>query len=478
MENTSKKGKFYPSKKREPQKAKWDSRIFDSQKQINLNKPYTFDNAECDSLFESWKTAFSDSWINKVASINANNSIMQYSEFISERLSYAECATLATESIINNAISKIIDDIFSKGGIFKIESETSFDVSDIQKDLERQFAKLGVWESLKKAVFVNLVFGGALIFLDFDSEDLGEEFYFKSEILQKNSFRGLKIVPPYLVAPQMVETANPLKDNYMNPSKWFVSGSQTIDSSRVMILSFFEAPDLIKPLYNFFGIPYIQFMKPYVMSADIARQSLGDLLLRFRSEAIKTDLVKVNMQEAKERANAINKMKNNLGVLLLTPDEEYIQTITPIAGLDKIIAQMQENIAVSARMPAVRLLGLTPNGFNATGEFDLKSYYDFISSLQNSKIKPIIEKIADILLKSKGIESFVKYEFNPLSQETRLEKAQVENLNADFVTKNIQNGIITQEQGLEYLKEKDNIPKNIDYKVDLSDLGDTSFMAL
>lgn len=465
MDSAKQKKNFYPSKRK---RAEWNT-YQDEFKTLSLNKPFMFNDSICDSIFEKWQTSFSDAWVNSIASINSNNSLMQHSEFINERMSYAECAVIATESIINNAISKINDDIFARGGVFKIESTDVDKTSELQTLLLREFQRLGIWDSLKKAVFTNLVFGGAFIFFDFDSEDLSKEFYYKQETLRENKFRGLKIVPPYLIAPQAVETANPLSPFFMNPQKWFINGSATIDSTRCEILSFFEAPDLIKPLYNFFGIPYTQFMKPYVMSADIARQSLSDLFLRFRSEAIKTDLVKVNMQDAKARANAINKMKNNLGVLLLTPDEEYIQTITPLTGLDKILAQMQENIAVSARMPAVKLLGLTPSGFNATGDYDLHSYYDFISSLQNVKIKPIIEKIAKIILMANGYESLIEYEFNLLEKESSLEKAQVENLNADFVAKNIQNGLITQEQGLEILKEKENLPNSITY--DEADAG-------
>lgn len=465
MDRKQTKKNFYPSKRK---RAEWNT-YQDEIKTLSLNKPFMFNDSICDSIFEKWQTSFSDAWVNSIASINSNNSLMQHSEFINERMSYVECAAIATESIINNAISKINDDIFARGGVFKIESTDVDKTSELQTLLLREFQRLGIWDSLKKAVFTNLVFGGAFIFFDFDSEDLSKEFYYKQETLRENKFRGLKIVPPYLVAPQAVETANPLSPFYMNPQKWFINSSVTIDSTRCEILSFFEAPDLIKPLYNFFGIPYTQFMKPYVMSADIARQSLSDLFLRFRSEAIKTDLVKVNMQDAKARANAINKMKNNLGVLLLTPDEEYIQTITPLTGLDKILAQMQENIAVSARMPAVKLLGLTPSGFNATGDYDLHSYYDFISSLQNTKIKPIIEKIAKIILMANGYESLIEYEFDLLEKESSLEKAQVENLNADFVAKNIQNGLITQEQGLEILKEKENLPNSITY--DEADAG-------
>ena len=472
------KKRFYPSVR----KVKWSEIASDRDfnfKEFEIAKPYSFNNDVCDSIFDNWKTNIQDSWRNGVASVNSNNSIMQYSEYILERLPYAECASLYTDSIINNAISKIANDIFSRGGKFVIEkSNDSLISEDSIKDLlKKEFQIKEVWERLREAVETNLTYGGCLIFIDVDTESLEDELFIKKEVLQDKKFRGLRVVPPYLTAPSQVETANPLSYDFMKPSKWFVSGgSGIVDSSRLINLSFFEAPVLIKPMFNFFGIPYVQFMKNYVMSADIARQSIADLMLRFRTEAIKTDLIKINPTDAKARAKAINEMKNNLGVMLLTNDEEYIQTITPLSGLDKIIAQLQENIAVSSRMPAVKLLGLTPSGFNATGDFDLQSYYDLISSFQNTKIKPIVEKIANIILKTNGIDCLLEYEFEILEKSSSLEKAQVENLSADFVSKGILNGILSPEQALEILKGKELIKGDVQFDENNSiDTGETGY---
>lgn len=465
------KKRFYPSTTNS-KKTQWNTFLKNENKAFDIAKPYTFDNAICDEIFNKWQSDFMDAWHNSIASVNSNNSIMQHSQFVLDRIPYGECAALYTDSIINNAILKLTEDIFSRGGKFKIESQ-DYETDKIQLLLKKEFRRLKVWEVLREAVEVNLTFGGCLIFIDIDTDSLEKEAYFKSEILQNNKLRGFRVVPPYLVAPAEVETSNPLSYDFMKPKKWFISGGGgMVDSTRLINLSFYEAPYLIKPMYNFFGVPYTQFMKNYVMSADIGRQALSDLLLRFRSEIIKTDLVKVNLEEAKARAGAVNKMKNNLGVLLLTPDEEYIQSITPISGLDKIIAQMQENIAVASRMPAVKLLGLTPSGFNATGDFDLQSYYDTIRSLQITKIKPIVEKIAEIILLQNEINIYVEFDFNPMEKQSSLEKAQVDNLQADFVGKNIVNGIITQEQGMEYLKEKELLKNTMEFDTENINLGE------
>lgn len=459
------KRRFYPNKKSNLEK--FNHMVNNNQKQgINLEPLVSFTDENTKKVYDTWLNRFSDNWSNSLANINANNALGQYSEFVLNRLSYAECAFLAGDSIINNAITKYENEIFRRGGnilIGNVENTTEADA--IRKNLEQKIKELDLFSILGEAVRTTLTFGGALIFIDVNADNLSAPLYDKAKILSQNTIKGLRVIPPYLCGASEVETANPLNADFMKPKKWYVSGNAgVIDTSRVIPLTIFESPALIKPLFNFFGISLTQFMKSYVASADIARQSLSDMLLRFRSEIIKSDLIKINPSEAIARAKAINKQKNNQALMLLTKDEEYIQSITPLSGLDKLIAQLQENVAVSARMPSVKLLGLTPSGFNATGDFDLASYYDEIMSLQNSKIKPIIEKILNLLVKSLGWEDvLVSYEFNTLEKSSDLDKAQAKNLEMDFISKAIQNGILTSEQGFMYLKEKGILNDSLTY---------------
>ena len=458
------KRRFYPKKSN---LEKFNHMVNNSYNQgLNLEPLVNFNDENTTKIYQSWLNRFSDNWSNSLANINANNALGQYSEFILNRLSYAECAFLAGDSIINNAITKYENEIFRRGGNIIIENvENTTEADAIRKQLEKKIKELDLISILGEAVRCALTFGGALIFIDVNAEDLSAPLYDKAKILSQNAIKGLRVIPPYLCGASEVETANPLNADFMKPKKWYVSGNAgVIDTSRVIPLTIFESPTLIKPLFNFFGISLTQFMKNYVASADIARQSLSDMLLRFRSEIIKSDLIKINPSEAIARAKAINKQKNNQALMLLTKDEEYIQSITPLSGLDKLIAQLQENVAVSARMPSVKLLGLTPSGFNATGDFDLASYYDEIMILQNSKIKPVIEKILDLLVKSLGWENvLVSYEFNTLEKASDLDKAQAKNLEMDFISKAIQNGILTSEQAFMYLKEKGLINDSLTY---------------
>lgn len=434
-------------------------------KEPNLDKPYKFNDDKCDKIYNDWSSKFFDDWHNNIANINSNNSLSQYNDFILNRLSYSECAYLSSDTIINNAISKYCNEILRKGGKIKLDLENKELENELKDYLEKRLYKINFFEILREAISTSLIYGGSLIFLDINADDLSSELSLTPEYLKLNKLKGLRVVPPYLCGASEVETANPLSYNFMKPTLWNISGnSGLINSSRFLNLIIFEAPMLIKPLYNYFGISLCQFMKNYVASADIARQSLSDIFLRFRTDIIQSNLIKTNMSEAVQRAKAINEARNNLSLLLLTEDENFIQSITSLSGLDKIVAQLQENVAVSARMPAVKLLGLTPSGFNATGEFDLNSYYDEIMSLQNTTIKPIIEKVLKILCLEYGVNTNPEYEFEILTKTTKLEEAQIKNLESDFIGKLITAGVITQEQGFEYLQKNEYIDNNLDFE--------------
>ena len=70
--------------------------------------------------------------------------------------------------------------------------------------------------------------------------------------------------------------------------------------------------------------------------------------------------------------------------LLGRTDEELAQLNTPLSGLDSILSQMYELVTMTTGMPVTKFLGLSPRGFNATGEHDQNNYYDLIAGYQSN----------------------------------------------------------------------------------------------
>lgn len=410
-----------------------------------------------------YKTRFFDSWVNEIANINCNNSIMQYADFHMKRMQYTQLAELSTDTIINKAINTLSKDIIGNKGTFLITEEVK-NQNDIIIQLENRLTELDFWNILKKAIETTLIYGGSLLYLK-SVNQLDQDVPFQFESFQGvNALKELFVLEPIYASPGAVNFNRPYEKDFMKPRRWRIYNAE-IDSSQLIPIVIFDLPSLYKPLYNYLGISYIQFMHSYVRNAETIRESLSDIFLRFRSLIVKTS-DHVNEKHINERMKFYVKALNNLGVLILKKDEEFIETITSITGLESILNQAYQNLAVAARMPAVKLLGLSPQGLNNTGEFDMKNYYDEIESYQKSIFSDIITKVAQCVLWSLGHNYTVKFEFTPISQESYSEQITRLNNIASLVEKLTTNGFITEEQGFELLKQYNVIDDSMSFNPD------------
>lgn len=398
-----------------------------------------------------------DHWQNEVANLSANNSLTQHTKFILNRIPYQQLAMLASDDIISNAIETITRESLAQWGTIEVKSDSQEnDTESVREWLESRLIDLDFQSTLAEAIRKSLIYGGSFIYFAYS----GEQDLSKPLILSKetsiNKIQFTKVIEAWQASPASVDLNNPTSKDYMKPSAWYIQGAGNVDSSRIYSLVFFDAPDLIKPMFNFLGISLAQFMQDKVKSADGMRQALADIFLRFRTNIIRTpSLISMDKDTLKQRVELINMGINNFSTLLLTDSENFEQSITPLSGLDKIYAQAQESIASSARIPINKLFGQTPTGLNNSGNYDIENFYDIIKGYQESTLKPLIMHTLKLLLNERVEQGLrATFTFNPLEKLNDLELAQVKNTEADFYTKLISAGIITQDEALQELKAK------------------------
>lgn len=426
-----------------------DSRAYESRN-INITEiaPIrTFDNMPADIASIAYKNY--SSWQNNVASVGINNSLQQYSTHILNRLSYQECANLATDSMISKAIDVIVREIFKSGGKWEA---AHLDIDNFEMILN----SLDFYNKITLAVQRALEYGGAFIYINTDDTNLSLPLYINEKTSKKNKITGLTVIEPWQAAPVQVNSFNPLKENYMEPDLWWVLGaSSTVHKTRLIPIVFYSVPDLIKPLYNYLGLPLSFYMKNYVSNADTVRQSISDLILRFRTKIIKTTAQKIADPQTQARVKYMNATSNNLATLLLAKDEEWIETVTSLSGMDNLLSQMYELMTASTRgIPVTKLLGLSPRGFNATGEYDENNFYDVIDGYASSVVIPAMEKVAEYILCFKaGVLDEPKYTFNPRKQIKQKEQVEINNLKADYISKLIMSGVITGKDAIRAISE-------------------------
>jgi phage-related protein (TIGR01555 family) len=143
--------------------------------------------------------------------------------------------------------------------------------------------------------------------------------------------------------------------------------------------------------------------------------------------------------------SGLTKSINN--ALIIDAEEEYDSKSKSFAGLPELIDRFSLFLSAATDIPATRLLGSSASGFNATGEGDLRNYYDTVRSAQKKVYKPILDYLDKIIAKSLGLseDADLSYEFNSLFQESAVEKADRELKEAQKHQIYLSGGVVTEE---------------------------------
>jgi hypothetical protein len=114
-------------------------------------------------------------------------------------------------------------------------------------------------------------------------------------------------------------------------------------------------------------------------------------------------------------------------------------------------------VAAAAEIPATKLLGTTPKGFNATGEYEEASYHETLESLQEHYATPFLERHHQLVLLSKGIrDTETTIAWNPVDSPTAKEYAEIRKLNAETDVMLADAGVIEATEIRQKLQDDEN----------------------
>ena len=345
---------------------------------------------------------------------------------ITSFVGYGVLQQIAQQGLIRACIQTVSDDLSRKW--IKIDG-----CDDPQKleIIENELKKLHIKDLFHKAVTTTGYMGGAFIFIDTGEDDLTLPLAINdlSAELKEGSKVKFVVVDPVNVSPIEYNCIDPLRDDYMQPRMWQVLGKR-VHASRLLSFVENQPPMLLKPNYNFLGIPQAQILWDYVMHFNQTRASTARLLEKISLLVVQTDMDAVLSDEHgielfDAKMEFLERYRNNDSVFVCDKESEGVMNVqTTIAGCTDVVRQSLELIACINRTPAVKLLGISPSGFNATGESDLKNYYDYISSKQElyrEQIQTIINVIQ--LCEFGTIDPAITFKFEPLNEENKASQA-------------------------------------------------------
>ena len=370
---------------------------------------------------------------------------------------YGALQQIAQNGMIRACVQTVADDITREW--ITITGDDAEAVEEIQTLQEKKYHLRTLFH---EAATLTGYMGGAFIYVDTGTEnpELPLRYSNESAELQPGTKLRFVVVDPVNVSPGDYNAIDPLKPDYLKPRYFWVLGTK-VHESRLLRLFDNPPPTLLRPAYNFLGIPQAQILWDYVMHWNQCRVYTADLVRKVSLLVFQTSTDDIfnspnGVQLFDIRMKALQRYRDNNAVFVCDKEGESVMNVqTSIAGCTDVVRQSLEMVASINRTPAVKLLGISPSGFNATGESDIRNYYDYIRSKQELRREAINTCLEAIELVEMGsINSNISFDFNELSKEDEASAAMTAQTRAGALATLAQVQAISAEEMREAVKKE------------------------
>lgn len=392
---------------------------------------------------------------------------------------YAMLSNVSQEALIRAGVETVADEATRKLVQWTYDEDDGSKDTNKEKvlaDLETQAAKYKLKERFREAACKDGYFGGCLVYIDvgdLDDVEAEEPLVLDKKTFKKGSLRGFKVIEPINVYPGEYNTDDPTNEHYFNPEFWYVLGKK-YHASRFLYIAGNDTPVLLKPAYNFFGIPQAQLALDYVAHFVANRESAQELLNKFSLTCWKTDMTQAlqggSCNDLVSRVRLFNKLKTNNGTMVLNKDtEDMMQINTPLSGVRDIVEMSLNLLTAVWRIPKIKYLGEGEGGLNASSKEQMRSYYDYIMSYKEKVFTQPMETVLKIFQLNLGwdINEAIGFKFPVLWDMDDSERAQLNKQQADRDVLYLSNGVLSQEE----VRRRLSLDKNSDYTmIDVDDV--------
>ena len=373
-------------------------------------------------------------------------------------MGYGALANLSQNGLIRAGVEMRGDEMTRKWGELSRKGNDDTDGEQQEKldKLTQEMEKWKVRELFRSASCLCGYMGGCLLFIDTGEDNLANPLILDSMTFAPDTFKGFRLIEPYLVTPGGYNSTNPMREDYFKPSVWYVQGIP-VHSSRLIYFAENKLTSLLKPAYNFFGLPLAQKVIDAVAHYTENREAAGRLLQKYSVTILKTNMEDVLSggfdQALKNRIQYFVQNRSNDGCAAIDKDmEDLVIQTTSLAGVTDIVRQSMEYVAAMFCEPVTKMWGLSPNGFSS-GDVELQNHYDNIKAQQEKMFGEPIRRVIRVLQQNLygEIDDSIIFNFLPLAENDERAIAETNKIQADTDSVLITAGVISEDEARERL---------------------------
>lgn len=237
----------------------------------------------------------------------------------------------------------------------------------------------------------------------------------------------------------------------------------TVHNSRVVRFTGRDLPRIERQTELYWGESEVEALYKDVVAHDNVSANMAALTFQANINTMEVkgleQLLSMASPEIQRRfwnvMQAQSVMRSNFGIQLVEQGNQVKNTQYTFTGLDEVYESMCLNLCGASHYPMTKLFGRSPAGMNATGENDLKNYYDYVDSQREAKLRPALEKLLPVLCMSAWgfVPNDLDVIFPPLWTPTAKEVAEIAKEKAETITTAYQAGLLNVDTAQKELKK-------------------------
>ena len=334
------------------------------------------------------------------------------------------------------------------------------------KELDRVQRVTALRERVNEGLRWGRLYGGAagLIMIRGQEGMLGQPLELES--IYPGTFQGLYILDRWQgVVPGMelvFEGGEPV------PAYYSITDARgntvaKVHHSRLVRFTGRDLPFLERVAELYWGESEVEALYNDVVKHDNVAANMAALTFRANVDTMEVQnldqLFSVTSGEQQRRfwnvMQAQSVMKSNFGMQLVNRGDQIKNTQYTFTGLQEVYDSMCLDLSGASRIPVTKLFGRSPAGMNATGESDLRNYYDYVDTLREAKLRPILEKLLPVLAMSAwgAVPDGLDITFPPLWTPTAKEVAEIAKTKSEAIVSGYQAGLLNVDTAQRELKK-------------------------
>ena len=324
-------------------------------------------------------------------------------------------------------------------------------------------ARHSVKQELTAALRWARLYGGSLALMVIRGEEDRLDRPMDPDFLLPDCFQGLLVLDRAQGIEPSLERVTDLEDPDFGLPMYYTVHLQTeagaavrLHHSRVLRFVGRELPALEAERENGWGASELEHIWDELMKRSATSANIAQLVFQANLTTLKMsdfgELLAVGTEgqrrQVLEAVAQENRLRTSFGLQILSAGDTLETHSYSFSGLSEIYEAFMMDMAGAAEIPATKLFGRSPQGLNATGESDLRNYYEMIAQLQERSLRPALEKLLPVMAIScwGEVPPDLEIVFAPLMTTSPNDRAELMGKWTEALVKAVDSGLLSLEE--------------------------------